>query len=73
MIELACSALKKVDADWSSFRFLLCDERMVPTSCADHTLTLYKKALLGSVPVKEEQFLAVNTTATGNSFENSFF
>ncbi|KAJ8890993.1 hypothetical protein PR048_010502 [Dryococelus australis] len=56
--------LPKIETDWSKWRIFFCDERVVPTECADSTYGMYKSALIGTVPITEDQFIKIDPNLT---------
>lgn len=55
------SGLSTIKTDWARWRLFFCDERLVPVEDGDSTWGLYRSGLCGLTPLKEEQFLVVNT------------
>eukprot|EP00088_Acartia_fossae_P017930 TRINITY_DN20282_c0_g1_i10.p1 TRINITY_DN20282_c0_g1~~TRINITY_DN20282_c0_g1_i10.p1 ORF type:complete len:250 (+),score=64.66 TRINITY_DN20282_c0_g1_i10:64-813(+) len=62
LAKFLCEGLPKIDTEWSRWRLFFCDERLVPEDSADSTWGLYKSKLLPVTPLKEDQFLLVNTS-----------
>ena len=53
--------LPRVTTDWSKWRFLFCDERLVPFDDQESTFGVYKKQLLDTFPsISSDQFVTVD-------------
>lgn len=61
MAKFVCSALPSISTEWSAWRLLFCDERLVPLSSPDSTLQLYLDGLVPATPLKRDQFVEVDT------------
>jgi len=66
MIKFLEKGLPSIKTDWSKWRFFFCDERIVPEESSDSTYGAYKAALIGKIPITEDQFISVNTDLTGS-------
>uniref|UniRef100_A0A2P2I5T2 6-phosphogluconolactonase n=1 Tax=Hirondellea gigas TaxID=1518452 RepID=A0A2P2I5T2_9CRUS len=64
LIKFVCNEVPSITTDWSSWRLLLCDERMVPLTSPDSTLAAYIDGLVSATPLTQQQFLAVDTDKT---------
>lgn len=60
LVKFLCCALPALKTDWSKWVFFFCDERVVPFNDLESTFGLYHKALIGPVPITEEQFVRIN-------------
>jgi 6-phosphogluconolactonase len=79
LIKFLEKGLPEINTDWSKWRFFFCDERIVPEESTDSTFGAYKTALIGKIPITEDQFISVNTDLTGkkifqdlNGLQNAF-
>ncbi|XP_075229456.1 6-phosphogluconolactonase [Lycorma delicatula] len=61
LVTFLSKGLPEVNTDWEKWRLFFCDERVVPVESADSTFGEYKKSLIGKVPLKESQFVTINT------------
>lgn len=57
--------LHKISTDWSKWKLFFCDERVVPLDSQDSNYGVYKTALLGVVPLVEDQFVKINPHLPG--------
>lgn len=57
--------LQKISTDWSKWKLFFCDERVVPLDNSDSNFGVYKAALIGVVPLAEEQFVKINPHLPG--------
>lgn len=60
MVKFLADGLPTISTDWSKWRFFFCDERIVSFDHAESTYGMYKKSLIGKIPVTEDQFIKVN-------------
>ncbi|XP_065353384.1 6-phosphogluconolactonase [Cloeon dipterum] len=67
LIKFLEKGLPDIKTDWSKWRFFFCDERIVPEESSDSTYGAYKTALIGKVPITEDQFISVNTDLTAEA------
>lgn len=74
MAKFVCQELPKISTDWASWKLILCDERLVPLTSNDNTLSLYLEGLQSSTPLTVEQFIAVDTELPGTimAIDNMF-
>ncbi|XP_063240306.1 6-phosphogluconolactonase [Bacillus rossius redtenbacheri] len=64
LIKFLSIGLPKIETDWSKWRLFFCDERVVPTESSDSTYGMYKAALIGTVPLTEDQFIKIDPNLT---------
>ncbi|KAL1122975.1 hypothetical protein AAG570_003299, partial [Ranatra chinensis] len=65
LVKFLAGGLVDVKTDWDKWLFFLCDERVVPSDSEDSNFGAYKKHLIGKIPVKEEQFVIIDDTLSG--------
>jgi len=61
MAKFLCEGLPSIKTDLSRWKLFFCDERLVEAESPDSTWGLYRAGLCKVTPLKEEQFLLVNT------------
>ncbi|KAF2367257.1 6-phosphogluconolactonase DevB-type [Trinorchestia longiramus] len=60
MAQFVCSEVPSITTDWSSWRLLLCDERLVPLNSPDSTQQIYITGLIEKTPLSRHQLLEVD-------------
>ncbi|KAK3921124.1 6-phosphogluconolactonase [Frankliniella fusca] len=65
LVNFLATGLPKITTDWSKWRLFFCDERVVPSESPDSTFGAYRKSLIGSVPLSENQFIQIDPHLTG--------
>lgn len=60
MVKFLEKGLPGVTTEWSKWRFFFCDERIVPADSVDSTFGAYRNALIGKIPITEDQFVNVD-------------
>lgn len=60
LIQMLERCLPKLNTNWEKWRIFFCDERVVSFSDPESTYGLYRKALTGIIPVKDEQYVAIS-------------
>lgn len=68
LITFLAKGLPEIQTDWEKWRLFFCDERIVPFNSVDSTFGEYKKHLIGKVPLKESQFVSINTDLSRKNF-----
>ncbi|XP_018020918.1 6-phosphogluconolactonase [Hyalella azteca] len=66
MAGFVCNGLPSITTDWSAWRLLFCDERLVSVDSPDSTLQLYLTGLLDTTPLTRDQFLQVDVSLQPN-------
>jgi len=61
LAKFLCQGLPSIQTDWARWKIFFCDERLVPADNSDSTWGLYRSQLLSVTPLKEDQFITVNT------------
>lgn len=64
LIKLFADCASSIVTDWSCWRLLFCDERLVPDTSEDSTFGAYQRHLTangGTIPVRVDQFICVPT------------
>lgn len=64
LVNFLTAGLPKLKTDWSKWRLFFCDERVVPVESADSTYGTYKNALIGPLPLSEDQFIKIDPHLT---------
>ncbi|CAH1392000.1 unnamed protein product [Nezara viridula] len=66
LVNLLELVLPKIETTWKNWQFFFCDERIVSYDDPESTYGLYKKKLIGILPINENQFIKVNTKLSAN-------
>jgi len=61
LAKFLCKGLPKISTEWSKWRIMFCDERMVGPDSPDSTWGLYRSQLVPVTELREDQFLLVDT------------
>ena len=66
-----CRGLPKVasECDWSKWKFIFCDERVVPFDNPDCTFDVYRRELYSKLPLTDDHFVAINPNLSGTIFQ----
>lgn len=64
LVNFLSAGLSKITTDWSKWRLFFCDERVVPSESPDSTYGAYRKSLIGTVPLSENQFIQIDPHLT---------
>jgi 6-phosphogluconolactonase len=72
MVKFLEKGLPGVETEWSKWRLFFCDERIVPVDSADSTFGAYRNALIGKIPLTEDQFITVDSDLSGK-FSSTFW
>lgn len=65
MSKFLCGGLPSIETQWDKWLLFFCDERLVPFNNDDSTYKIYAAGLIGSTPLKEEQFVRINPDLEG--------
>lgn len=65
LVKFLTTGLPKIKTDFSKWKIFFCDERVVPVDNPDSTFGVYKKDLIGKVPLTEEQFVRIKDGVSG--------
>lgn len=55
-----------ITSDWTKWKFIFCDERVVPFDNAECTFSIYKNNLFSKIPFNDEQFVIIDPSLPGN-------
>ncbi|KAI9563572.1 hypothetical protein GHT06_011036 [Daphnia sinensis] len=55
-----CKGLPMISSDWTKWKFIFCDERVVPFDDAECTFSVYKNNLFSKIPFNDEQFVIID-------------
>ncbi|XP_014283597.1 6-phosphogluconolactonase [Halyomorpha halys] len=66
LVNLLEQILPKIETNWKNWKFIFCDERIVSFDDPESTYGLYKKKLIGLIPIDESQFIKVNPKLSAN-------
>lgn len=65
LVKFLTTGLPNIKTDFSKWKIFFCDERVVPVDNPDSTFGVYKKDLIGKVPLTEEQFVRIKDGVSG--------
>ena len=60
-----CKGLPLITSDWSKWKFIFCDERVVPFADMECTFSVYKNCLFSKIPLSDENFVLIDPTLSG--------
>ncbi|EFX82067.1 hypothetical protein DAPPUDRAFT_302585 [Daphnia pulex] len=55
-----CKGLPMITSDWTKWKFIFCDERIVPFDDAECTFSVYKNQLFSKIPLTDENFVVID-------------
>jgi 6-phosphogluconolactonase len=60
-----CRGLPAITADWPKWKFIFCDERVVPFDDPECTFKVYKDSLFSKVPLTDDNFVVIDPKLPG--------
>lgn len=65
-----CKGLPTIKSDWSKWKFIFCDERVVPFDNAECTFSVYKNNLYPKMPLDDDNFVVIDPTLPSRDKRN---
>lgn len=54
-----------ITSDWTKWKFIFCDERIVPFDNAECTFSVYKNNLFSKIPLTDDNFIVIDPSLSG--------